>query len=715
MDRSVKKLIRDQGQLVVGPQIGKGAFGAVYRCTSLRNHMNYACKIINLQNIRSMSCSRNFQLDRLLTEVRVMRQLKHPNIVRLFNTIQSEDTLVLQMELVLGIDLFDNIMELNDGQGMDEDQAKTIFYQVCSAVEYMHSQGVVHRDIKPENVLLQGGVAAAGVDPPQTIPIVKLVDFGLSRSETKSLRSVVGTSRYVAPEIVALGRSGQSTSYDSCVDCYSLGVLLHVMLGGCFPQFNDKGDKMDLTAKVWFKDSRIVKASAEAHALISALMDPVATERMSARAALEHSWLEGVGCKVESFLGRVDSESLVDQPDARDSTKFLKAHQVEVDIEDTVLGSGCVFQTIGLVLNMEDAKVTKPKRVRTFSEKSEEDNRKITDHHHSFNDFTQALHKARPSGVSPDHLVLLQAQIAACMEEAYHASSGKPGLESLVRKSALQTRDMMNSSLQLTKKLQQTALSVLEMMPDLKVAMEEGEFKMAVVFFETIKEWVVELKAESITLIQTNSGVIQNLSCVIEETKTKRREHLVSMNAEDRQEEQTKLSVEFSSMDLDSESDPPEADIERMFDVLIPELDVLEKGASNCIIACNCVDVCSGTGNPKPHPHHEPKSVNSQKPLEARSQIRHMSHALSMLKAIDTLLQEHSHFWTNMELVVDVLKQRINHIEGMVSFTRNPRLRGRFVRRVEDYFKLWDRVQLMCTRLQTNQSNFSSKAYKFLA
>jgi serine/threonine protein kinase len=279
-----------ENNLIAGPQIGKGNYGTVFRCTDVNTHVNYAVKVVDLKHLRMRP---NFSLDKLLREVHVMQQLNHINIVRLVNVLETKDYILLIMELVLGVELFDLIMAK---KGVSESESKPIFYQLCSALLYMHSKGIIHRDIKPENILMQGSLTPADGLKDGRGPNIKLVDFGLSKVvsiEGSGAKSVVGTPRYIAPEVVELSRGGPETpTYGTAIDCYSAGVLLHVMLGACFPQYT-KVDRPGRTADVVvvFKDPRIAGVSDLAKDLISKLMRNDATERMSMAEAVQHPWL----------------------------------------------------------------------------------------------------------------------------------------------------------------------------------------------------------------------------------------------------------------------------------------------------------------------------------------------------------------------------------------------------------------------------------------
>lgn len=94
--------------------------------------------------------------------------------------------------------------------------------------------------------------------------------------------------------------------------------------------------------------------------------------------------------------------------------------------------------------------------------------------------------------------------------------------------------------------------------------------------------------------------------------------------------------------------------------------------------------------------------------------IRNLSTALSTLQEVDKLLQQHASFWSHMEVVIQVLMQRANHVESLTNFTKNPRLRGRFMERLGEYAETWNRVLQMCERFNMKSRNITPFLYRFL-
>ncbi|MBK8094954.1 MAG: serine/threonine protein kinase [Verrucomicrobiaceae bacterium] len=195
--------------------LGRGGMGAVYRGKQMALDRAVAIKLLPAE----LAADTEF-LTRFQREARTLAKLQHPGIVAVHDFGQtSEGHLFFVMEFVNGTDL----ARLIHGPGVNPAQALEIIAQVCEALQYAHSQGVIHRDIKPANVLVnQEGRA-------------KLADFGLARptsDETASLtRSnvVMGTPDYIAPEQM-YGHA------DHRADLYSLGIMLYEMLTGQTPR-----------------------------------------------------------------------------------------------------------------------------------------------------------------------------------------------------------------------------------------------------------------------------------------------------------------------------------------------------------------------------------------------------------------------------------------------------------------------------------------------
>ena len=205
-------------------KLGKGGFGKVYQVKNKSNGKIYACKKLSKLNISS--------LEKFQKEIDILMMMDHPNIIKLYEVFESDNSLYLIMEECYGGDLFSRISKRIDSNYMySEKEACEIIQQVLRAIEYCHNVGIVHRDLKPENLLyLHEGSE-------ENNPI-KIIDFGLSQSINlnKMLSSKVGTAYYVAPEILA-------GKYTEKCDIWSAGVILYILLSG-EPPFNGPSDRI---------------------------------------------------------------------------------------------------------------------------------------------------------------------------------------------------------------------------------------------------------------------------------------------------------------------------------------------------------------------------------------------------------------------------------------------------------------------------------------
>ncbi|HEY7356565.1 MAG TPA: protein kinase, partial [Ktedonobacterales bacterium] len=195
-------------------QIGSGGMAEVYRARQLTAFG----REVALKVIRSGFSKQQEFRERFLREAQAISRLSHPNILPLIEFREEGQTLYLVMPLVREGTLRDLIKQHNGPLAPEE--ALPLFTQLCSAVHYAHSQGIIHRDIKPQNVLLQQHTH------------VLLADFGIARDRNEKTITAtgagVGSAEYMAPE-QAMGQA------DPRSDIYSLGIVLYQMLTGVVP------------------------------------------------------------------------------------------------------------------------------------------------------------------------------------------------------------------------------------------------------------------------------------------------------------------------------------------------------------------------------------------------------------------------------------------------------------------------------------------------
>ncbi len=207
------------GGFIIDRELARGGMGIVYLATQISLGKQRALKVLP----KELAGDADF-LKRFHRETRALAQLDHPNIVSVIDTGHYQGIYYLVMEYVEGVTLRDLLEE----RKLTPEEALQLVPQICSALEYAHSKGVIHRDIKPENLIL---------DRQQNL---KIADFGLSKilgekqfSRLTATNTVMGTYEYMAPE----QRSGAG-GVDHRADLYSLGVILYEMLTGDIPAGN---------------------------------------------------------------------------------------------------------------------------------------------------------------------------------------------------------------------------------------------------------------------------------------------------------------------------------------------------------------------------------------------------------------------------------------------------------------------------------------------
>ncbi|CAF2003366.1 unnamed protein product [Rotaria magnacalcarata] len=271
-------------------ELGKGAFSIVRRCIQKSSGQEFAAKIINT---KKLSTRDHQKLDR---EARICRQLKHPNIVRLHESISEEGFHYLVFDLVTGGELFEDIVAR---EFYSEADASHCIQQVLEAVRHCHEGNIVHRDLKPENLLLASKTKGAAV---------KLADFGLAievNGEQTQWYGFAGTPGYLSPEVL------KKEPYGKPVDIWACGVILYILLVG-YPPFWDedqhrlynqiKAGAYDYPSPEW--DT----VTSEAKRLIDSMLNINPSRRISAADALKHPWI----CQRERVAGTIHRQETVD-------------------------------------------------------------------------------------------------------------------------------------------------------------------------------------------------------------------------------------------------------------------------------------------------------------------------------------------------------------------------------------------------------------------
>ncbi|XP_041865724.1 calcium/calmodulin-dependent protein kinase type II subunit gamma isoform X17 [Melanotaenia boesemani] len=254
-------------------ELGKGAFSVVRRCVKKSTGQEYAAKIINT---KKLSARDHQKLER---EARICRLLKHPNIVRLHESISEEGFHYLVFDLVTGGELFEDIVAR---EYYSEADASHCINQILESISHIHQHDIVHRDLKPENLLLASKMKGAAV---------KLADFGLAievQGDQQAWFGFAGTPGYLSPEVL------RKDPYGKPVDIWACGVILYILLVGYPPFWDEDQHKLYQQIKAGaydFPSPEWDTVTPEAKNLINQMLTINPAKRITADQALKHPWV----------------------------------------------------------------------------------------------------------------------------------------------------------------------------------------------------------------------------------------------------------------------------------------------------------------------------------------------------------------------------------------------------------------------------------------
>lgn len=286
---------------ILNKTLGKGHYGVVKLARHCLSGEPVAMKIIEKSRLN------NDSLKQLGTEIRILFRLseyEHPNILKLYQTIDTEDKLYLVTEYCgpHACDLHDYLLKKNCRDGLSAREARMFFVQICSAISYCHSMGIVHRDLKPENILVTdykhihignlNSSAPGDKNLGTQYPLLKLIDFGFANqwSPEEKMRTSCGTLAYSAPELL-LGEPYDGTK----VDVWGLGLMLYILLygGNPFMQINDN-ETLTKILDCSFATPTRDNVDANAIDLLRSLIKRNPETRLPIDSILKHKWFSGL-------------------------------------------------------------------------------------------------------------------------------------------------------------------------------------------------------------------------------------------------------------------------------------------------------------------------------------------------------------------------------------------------------------------------------------
>ena len=309
-------------------ELGSGSFGTVYLAQNIYTKEKVAMKQIK------KSCEDLLSDGEIRDEIEILKTLDHPDIVKINEFYNTADSYIVITEYCGGGELFDQVKNK-----LSETQIAVIFRQLLSGLAYLHSKNIVHRDLKLENILIQEIEKSKTTG--EDLFNIKIIDFGTARifDKKKKPQSIVGSSYYIAPEVLR-------QKYNRECDLWSVGVILYMFIVGHAPF--DGCDDEEITeniAKGVYKktDKRWIKASKEVKDLIQKLLVYYPKKRLTAIEALSHPWFK-----------KTDSQILYDnvpEKDVIECINNLLTYNVKSKLEELVLAY--------IIHNMPRQRITK--------------------------------------------------------------------------------------------------------------------------------------------------------------------------------------------------------------------------------------------------------------------------------------------------------------------------------------------------------------------
>ena len=295
-------------------KLGSGSFGNVYLARNRFTDEKVALKQIKKSSANLLSDGE------IKDEIEILKNLDHPDIVRIIESFNTKNSYILITEYCEGGELFDQVKNQ-----LSETQIAVIFRQLLSGLAYLHSNNIVHRDLKLENILIHEKERSKTTG--EDLFNIKIIDFGTARifDKNKKPQSIVGSSYYIAPEVLR-------QKYNKECDLWSVGVILYMFIVGHAPF--DGCDDEEITSNIQKgvyrkNDRRWIKASKEVKDLIQKLLTYRPSQRLTAIQALDHPWFK-----------KADSNILYDnvpKTDVINCIKNLLTYNINYKLEELFL------------------------------------------------------------------------------------------------------------------------------------------------------------------------------------------------------------------------------------------------------------------------------------------------------------------------------------------------------------------------------------------
>ncbi|KAI3381377.1 hypothetical protein SNEBB_005174 [Seison nebaliae] len=280
------------GNYIIGGVIGEGSFAKVKLAQHILADERVAVKIINKKDV----IKRNYMRSNLRREATLMQRMEHPNIVRLHEVMETDNSYYIIMDLIEGTDF---VKYLTAKERLSENETRRYIRQIVSAVDHMHKLKVIHRDIKLQNFILNNHRNMI------------IIDFGLSNclDQRDVLNTQCGSPAYAAPEIFA------HREYGPEVDVWSIGVNMYAMLTGRLPfRVENRSKNLAKLHACILKGAQIPdNLSPNCQTLLRGLLEPTVSHRYTLKEVFKDSWLNENELPIEPILPSYsENENCVD-------------------------------------------------------------------------------------------------------------------------------------------------------------------------------------------------------------------------------------------------------------------------------------------------------------------------------------------------------------------------------------------------------------------
>jgi len=316
-------------------EIGRGSFGAVYRCKSFKDNCPYAMKIISKNRLmrtnrmrarRPGKLSKNDPLEPLHREIAILKKMDHPYVVKLIEVI--DDIQVDDVYMVFELMPHGEVMKVPTETPLHEDRARRLFRELVLGIEYLHYSKIVHRDIKPSNLLLDEN------------DHIKIADFGVSNmfeGDDDLINKYAGSPAFQAPEV--LNYESRDKYSGKAVDVWAMGVTLYCFLYGKCPFYsNNIGELRELIKEqpLTFPDEPDVNP--QAIDLISRLLAKQPKERITVLETKKHPWVTEGGLYVLPATEDHCKMIEVTEEEVRNSIKIISKLSSIVEVKAILKG-----------------------------------------------------------------------------------------------------------------------------------------------------------------------------------------------------------------------------------------------------------------------------------------------------------------------------------------------------------------------------------------